>query len=334
VKRALVTGGGGFLGSYICRDLRARGVEVVSLQRGDYPALAAMGVTAVRGDLADAAAVMRAAEGCDTVFHVAAKAGVWGSYESYRVANVVGTESVLAACAAQGVARLVYTSTPSVVHGGDDVAGVDESAPYASEFLTAYPETKAEAERMVLAQHGEKLATVALRPHLIWGPGDNHLVPRIIDRHRAGRLRFVGDGSNVIDGVYVENAATAHLLAADCLERGGACGGKAYFITNGEPMPLRDLVNGIVVAAGLPPVRRTIPPAVAYAVGALLELIFTLLRRESEPMMTRFVAKQLSTDHWYDISASARDFGYQPAVSTEEGLRRLAEALRGKLPPV
>ncbi len=333
MKRALVTGGGGFLGSYICRDLRARGVAVVSLQRGDYPALAAMGVTTVRGDIADAASVMRAAEGCDTVFHVAAKAGVWGSYESYRVANIVGTERVLAACAAQGVSRLVYTSTPSVVHGGDDVAGVDESAPYASHFLTAYPATKAEAEKMVLAQHGTALATVALRPHLIWGPGDNHLVPRIIERHRAGRLRFVGDGSNVIDGVYVENAATAHLLAADCLAQGGACGGKAYFITNGEPMPLRDLVNGIVGAAGLAPVERTIPPAVAYAVGALLELIFTLLRRESEPMMTRFVAKQLSTDHWYDISASARDFGYLPAVSTEEGLRRLAASLRNEAGP-
>lgn len=286
-----------------------------------------MGVTNVRGDLANAEAVTRAAEGCDTIFHVAAKAGVWGSYESYRVANIVGTENVLSACAAQGVSRLVYTSTPSVVHGGEDVAGVDESAPYASEFLTAYPATKAVAEKLVLSQHGEKLATVALRPHLIWGPGDNHLVPRIVERHRAGRLRFVGDGSNVIDGVYVENAAEAHLLAADCLERGGACGGKAYFITNGEPMPLRDLVNGIVGAAGLPPVQRTIAPQVAFAVGALLEFLFTLLRREQEPLMTRFVAKQLSTDHWYDIGASARDFGYRPAISTEEGLRRLAAAL-------
>lgn len=332
MKRALVTGGGGFLGSYICRDLRARGVEVVALQRGAYPALEATGVTTVRGDLASPESVTRAAEGCDTVFHVAAKAGVWGSYESYRVANVVGTENVLAACAAQGVARLIYTSTPSVVHGGEDVAGVDESAPYATEFLTAYPATKAEAERMVLAQHGAALATVALRPHLIWGPGDNHLVPRIIARHREGRLRFVGDGSNVIDGVYVENAAAAHLLAAECLERGGACGGKAYFITNGEPMPLRDLVNGIVAAAGLPPVRRTIAPSVAYAVGAILELLYSLLRRQDEPLMTRFVAKQLSTDHWYDIGASARDFGYRPAISTQEGLRRLAEALRSEAP--
>ena len=329
MKRALITGGGGFLGSYICRDLRARGVEVVALQRGHYPSLDALGVTTVRGDLGDAAVVSRAAQGCDTIFHVAAKAGVWGDYESYRAANIVGTEHVLRACAEQGVSRLVYTSTPSVVHGGDDVAGVDETAPYASSFLTAYPATKAEAERMVLAAHGERLATVALRPHLIWGPGDNHLVPRIVERHRAGRLRFVGDGSNVIDGVYVENAAQAHLLAADCLERGGPCGGKAYFITNGEPMPLRDLVNGIVAAAGLPPVRRTVHPRLAFLVGAALELIFTLLRRSDEPLMTRFVAKQLSTDHWYDISASARDFGYRPQVPTEEGLRRLAASLRG-----
>lgn len=323
-KRALVTGGGGFLGLGIVRLLRERGVEVVTLQRGEYPAVAAQGAMSVRGDVARLDDVREAARGVDVVFHVAAKAGVWGSPASYVSANITGTENVLAVCRELGIQRLVYTSTPSVVHAGDNVEGVDESAPYATEFLTDYPRTKALAEQAVLAANGPTLSTVALRPHLIWGPGDNHLIPRLVARHRAGRLRLVGDGSNLIDGVYVDNAARAHLDAADLLGPGAACAGRAYFITNDEPMPLRDLVNGILGAAGLPPVTRSVPPGVAYAVGATLEAVYGLFGVESEPPMTRFVAKQLATAHWYNIGAARRDLGYRPEVSTAEGLRRLA----------
>jgi nucleoside-diphosphate-sugar epimerase len=328
MNRALVTGGGGFLGKAIVTMLRARGVEVRSLSRGEYPELKAMGVEHIPGALTDADALARAAEGCVIVFHVAAKAGVWGPYEAYHEANTVGTERVLEVCRAQGISKLVYTSTPSVTFAGEDQEGVDESAPYPDTFLTAYPETKAKAERMVLEANGEALQTVALRPHLIWGPGDNHLVPRLIDRAKKGRLRLVDGGTGLVDSVYIDNAAEAHLNAADALGPGAACAGKAYFITNGEPMAIGDLINGILNAAGLPPCTKNISGGMAYFAGATLEKIYGLLGKTDEPPMTRFVARQLATAHWFDISAARRDLGYEPKVSIAEGLERLAAHLR------
>lgn len=321
--RALVTGAGGFLGGAVARRLLDRGWAVRSLARGSYPRLEAAGVECHRGDLGDADVVDLAVRGCDVVFHVAAKAGAWGPEREYHAANVLGTRHVLDACRRHGVRRLVHTSSPSVVHAGSDIRGGDESMPYAEVYDAPYPRTKATAEREVLAANGADLATVALRPHLIWGPGDTQLVPRIVARARAGRLRLVGDGSNLVDSVYVDNAAEAHLLSADRLSPGAACAGRAYFITNGEPLPVRDLVNGIVTAAGLPAVRRSIPAGVAVAVGAVLEMVHRVVRPEVEPMMTRFLARHLSTDHWFDISAARRDLGYEPTVSLEEGFRRL-----------
>ncbi|MCH7531791.1 MAG: NAD-dependent epimerase/dehydratase family protein [Gemmatimonadetes bacterium] len=326
--KALVTGGGGFLGLAIVRNLRARGDEVRSFSRGAYPALEQLGVESVRGDLADEAAVLRAARGCDIVFHVAAKAGVWGSTESYHRANVVGTDNVLKACSAEAIQRLVYTSTPSVTFAGTDQIGVDESAPYAERYLSDYPRTKSIAERRVLESNGADLATVALRPHLIWGPGDPHLVPRILDRGRSGTLCLLGDRPNEVDSVYVDNAADAHVLAADRLAPGSVIAGKAYFISQGEPLPLADLVNRILAAGGLPPVKRRIPAGVAYFLGALMESVYGLLGIENEPPLTRFVARQLSTAHWFDISAARRDLGYEPAISLDEGMERLAASLR------
>ena len=311
----------------IVRNLRARGDDVRSFSRGTYPALERLGVESVRGDLADEAAVLRAARGCDIVFHVAAKAGVWGSTESYHRANVVGTDNVLKACSEASIQRLVYTSTPSVTFAGTDQIGVDESAPYAEHYLSDYPHTKSIAERRVLDSNGAALATVALRPHLIWGPDDPHLVPRILEGARSGRLRLLGDRPNEVDSVYVDNAADAHVLAADRLAPGSAIAGKTYFISQGEPLPLADLLNRILAAGGLPPVERRIPVGVAYFLGALLESVYGLLGIQDEPPFTRFVALQLSTAHWFDISAARRDLGYEPAISLEEGMRRLAASL-------
>jgi nucleoside-diphosphate-sugar epimerase len=323
---ALVTGGGGFLGGAIVRRLRARGDAVRSLSRGHYPDLDALGVTQFRGDVSDAAAVEEAAAGCDVVFHVAAKAGVGGRYTEYHRANVTGTESVLAACRRHGVRRLVYTSSPSVVFNGRDMEGVDESVPYPTHYDAHYPRTKALAEQRVLRANGYDLATVSLRPHLIWGPGDNHLIPRIIARARAGRLRRIGRESKLIDSTYIDNAADANLLAADRLAPGSPVAGKAYFLSQGEPVPLWELVNRILAAAGLPPVTRSAPYGLAYAAGLLLETIYGLLRLRGEPPMTRFVARELSTAHWFDLSAARRDLGYAPGVSLDEGLRRLAKS--------
>jgi len=328
--RALVTGGGGFLGGAVVEALLDRGDEVVSIARGDYPALAARGVSVRRGDLADpsAAGVLDdAVAGCDIVFHVAAKAGIWGPAAEYERSNVDATRAVLAACRRAGVGRLVFTSTPSVVHAGGDIEGADESLPYA-EHTTPYPRTKAVAERMVLAADGADLATVALRPHLVWGPGDTQLVPRIVARARAGRLRFPGDGRALIDSTYVADAAGAHLAAADVLRPGAACAGRAYFITQGEPRSVMDLVNGILGAAGLPPETRTVPLEVAEAAGLAAEGLWKLLRRRDDPPMTRFLARQLATAHWFETGAARRDLGWAPARTLDEGLALLAADLR------
>jgi len=321
--KALVTGGGGFLGGAIVRMLRERGDQVVSFSRGAHPQLTALGVEQLRGDLGDKQAVIDAARGCDIIFHVAAKAGIWGSYGDFHWANVTGTENVLAACRANGITKLIYTSSPSVVFDGRDVEGGDEGLPYPAHYEAHYPATKALAEQLVLAANSTQLATVSLRPHLIWGPGDNHLVPRIIAKAKSGRLRRIGSRPCLVDTVYVDNAARAHLLAGDQLGIGSAPGGKAYFISNGQPLPLWEMVNRILAAADLPPVTRSISPKLAYAAGCACETVWGLLRLAGEPPMTRFVAHELATSHWFSMAAARRDFGYQPEVSIDEGLRRL-----------
>ncbi|NTW98907.1 MAG: NAD-dependent epimerase/dehydratase family protein [Geobacteraceae bacterium] len=321
--RVLVTGGGGFLGGVIVGMLHERGYEVCSFSRGDYPALAALGVQQFRGGLDDREAVIKASAGCDLVFHVAAKAGIWGRYDDFYRANVVGTENVLAACRSNGIGRLVYTSSPSVVFDGSDVEGGDESLPYPDRYEAHYPATKALGERMVLAANSPDLAVTSLRPHLIWGPGDNHLGPRIVARGRSGKLRRIGTRPNLVDTVYVDNAARAHLLAADRLFPGSPVAGRSYFISNNEPLPLWEMVNRILAAAGIPPVTRSIPPQLAFAAGLICEGLWGLLRLPGEPPMTRFVAHELSSAHWFDISAAQHDFDYHPEVSIDEGLLRL-----------
>ena len=326
--RALVTGGGGFLGGGIVRRLVERGAEVRTLQRGSYDELAELGVEQICCDIGDAEAVERAVEGCDVVFHVAARVEMWGAFAPFYRTNVVGTENILTAMRKGGVPKLVYTSSPSVVHGRDDLEGVDESAPYPESFEAAYPQTKAMAEMAVLAADSPDLATVALRPHLIWGPEDTNLVQQLVARARAGELRFVGGGRNLVDTVYIDNAVDAHLLAADVLAPGSACAGKAYFISNGDPWPLKKIVNGILGAAGLPAEDRSVPLGVAVAAGKVFEAVHRVLPSGRGPRMTPFIARNLATAHWYDISAARRDLGYEPAVSIEEGLRRLAQWFR------
>jgi nucleoside-diphosphate-sugar epimerase len=327
--KILVTGGGGFLGQALCRGLRARGHEVVSFNRGRYDALDTIGVSQVQGDLASRDAVIAAAQGCEAVFHNAAKAGAWGSYESYHSANVVGTQNVLAACRAHGIGRLVYTSTPSVTHRATHPVegGTTDTVPYGEGFKAPYATTKKIAEQAVLAANTATLATVALRPRLIWGVGDNQLLPRLVERARAGRLAFVGGGGNIIDTTYIDNAAQAHFDAFEALAPGAACAGRAYFISNGEPKPLREIVNGLLEAAGAPLVTKTIPFGVAYAIGVICEGLWHALPLRGEPPMTRFLAEQLSTTHWYDMGPAQRDFGYVPRVSIHEGLTRLKAAL-------
>jgi 2-alkyl-3-oxoalkanoate reductase len=329
VGPALVTGGGGFLGRALVRRLLDRGIAVRSLARGDYPELRGWGAETMVGSVDDPFAVGAAVRDCEVVFHTAAKVGTSMRRAAFVRTNVDGTQAILDACRQHGVAKLVYTSTPSVVHAGGDLEGVDESVGYPPHFDAHYPATKAEAERRVLAANGEGLSTVALRPHLVWGPGDTNLLPRLIARAKAGRLRLVGDAPKKIDTTYIDNAVDAHVLAAMKLQPGAACAGRAYFIANDEPIPQDDMIRRLLAVAGLPPPSRRISTRAARAIGAVLEFVYWISCAEGEPIMTRWLADQLSSAHWFDLGAARRDLGYAPSVTLDEGLRRLAASLEG-----
>lgn len=323
--QALVTGANGFLGQYIVEQLVARGDRVRAFCRRPSASLDALGVQTVLGDVRDSAATAAACEGVDTVFHVAAVAGIWGPWKRYYETNTLGTRHVIEGCLRHKVPRLLYTSSPSVTFDGSEQCGIDETAPYPSRWLCHYPHTKALAEQDVLSANGRHgLLTCALRPHLIWGPRDQQLVPRLVERARQGRLMRVGGGKNLIDMVYVENAAWAHLLAADRLLPGSPVAGSAYFISQGEPINCWQWIEELLALAGLPPLRRAVSTRAAYCVGAALEAAHLLLRVKAEPRMTRFLALQLGKSHYFNIDRARRDFGYQPPISTAEGMRRLA----------
>lgn len=324
-EKILVTGGGGFLGGAIVRQLVEKGTKVRSFSRQFYPGLEKLGVEQIQGDIADAEAAAKACSGIEAVFHTAAKPGVWGDYAAYYRANVTGTENIIAACFRHNVSRLIHTSSPSVIFNGKDMEGVNESVPYPEIYHAHYPKTKAIAEQRVLNAARQGLKTIILRPHLIWGPGDNHLVPRILAK--AKRLRKIGDGNNRVDTIYIDNAAEAHILADEKLRSNPQLSGKIYFISQDEPISLWNMVNAILKAGGKPPVTRSVSPKTARLLGAILEGIYALFHLSGEPPMTRFVAEELATAHWFDISAAKKDLGYVPKISTAEGLQHLERYL-------
>jgi 2-alkyl-3-oxoalkanoate reductase len=337
---ALVSGAAGFLGRHIVQQLLGRGDRVTAFCRtAPTNADALFGpdstrLTIIAGDVREAATVDSSLRGIDTVFHTAAIAGVWGPWRRYRQHNVVGTQNVIAACRRHEVRRLIYTSSPSVVFTTTDQSGVNESIPYTTRWLCNYPRSKALAEQAVLGANGrDGLLTCALRPHLLWGPGDRQLLPRLLARARAGQIRRVGDGKNLIDIVYVENAAAAHIQAADALSDGSPVCGRPYFISQGEPVNCWKWVDDLLSLSGLPPVQHSISFSTAWRSGMAMELAYRLLRIRAEPPMTRFLAAQLGREHWFDISAARRDFGYRPLVSTSEGMRRLKDWLDAQFHP-
>ena len=325
---AAVTGGGGFLGGAVVDALLERGERVASISRGAYPELEARGVETLRADLADepgALIELLQRRGVDTVYHCAARPGVFGPARDYERANVDATARVIEACRAARVPRLVFTSSPSVVFGGGDHVNAGPDLPYPDRYLAHYPRTKAEAERLVLAADGPGLTTVSLRPHLIFGPGDPNLIPRLLERADAGRLRIVGDGTSEVSLTFVGNAAAAHLAAADGLrEDPGGLRGRAFFVNNGEPVRLWDWINRVLEGTGRAPVTRRVPGPLAYAAGAALELGYRALRIGGEPPMTRFVARQLATSHSYDLAPFVKACGgrYREPVSLDEATRR------------
>ena len=279
----------------------------------------------MRADITDLPALTDAASGCDIVFHTAAKAGVWGSYESYCRPNVVGTEMLIAACLATRVPKLVFTGSPSVVFDGTDQANGTSALPYADPPSSPYSATKAASERMVLKANSKQLATVSLRPHLIYGPEDPHLVPRVIDRASKGRLALVGDGTNRVSLTYIDNAAAAHLQAGDRLSWNATCAGRAYFINDPSPVVFGEWLTSLVGRLGLPPVKRRLSIPAAVRLGGVLEFIWSTFRLGGEPPLTRSVARNLGLNHWYSIEEAVRDFGYAPPVAATTGFETTIE---------
>lgn len=328
--RVLVTGCGGFLGSHVVKRLLDRGDDVVGISRGRYPDLEAKGMSHRQGDLTDADWSRQAVSDVDAVIHTAAIAGVWGDRQTFEKINISATRHVVDACRKNDIGTLVHTSSPSVTFDGNNQSGVDESEPYPKRWLCDYPRTKAIAEQIVLDAHEpERLVACALRPHLIWGDGDPHLLPRVIRRAAAGRLRIVGTGDNRVDMVHVDNAAEAHLCALDSLRRAPEqAGGRVYFIGQDEPVHCWEWLARFCDAAGVPPPSRRVPLSVAYMIGGVLESVYRGLRRDSEPLMTRFVALQLARDHYFDITAARERLGYAPKVTMEDGFRRTEPYLR------
>jgi len=344
----LVTGGNGFLGRYIVEQLLARGDQVRSFGRSAQPGLKTQGVEVVRGDIRDKDDITEACRGIDCVFHTAALAGIGVRWDDFYETNCLGTKNVLTGCRIHAVDRLVYTSSPSVVFQGVDQSGINESTSYGIDWLAKhrchYSHSKAIAESMVLSasrsqsreqplvtnslDNSDWINACALRPHLIWGPRDSHLIPRLIARAKKGRLRRIGEGTNKVDMTYVANAASAHLRASDALAHGQSpVAGKAYFLSQGVPVNCWDWIDKILGLADLPPVKKSFSLKTAWRIGSLCEKTYRILRRGSEPPMTRFLAAQLATSHWFDISAARRDFGYEPLIGTAEGMQRLGHWL-------
>lgn len=328
--KALVTGGGGFLGLYIIEQLVAEGTTVSAFCRNAYSALDELGVKTIQGDVRDATAVANACHNQDIVLHVAAVPGVWGPWKKFYEINTLGTQNVISGCLKHGVPKLIFTSSPSVIYDGQPHENANEELPYPPEasYLCHYPHSKALAEQEVLAANCDNLTTVALRPHLIWGPRDNHLIPRLIQRAKSGRLRQVGEGDNLISMAYVENVAAAHLQVAKVLSPESAVAGKAYFINEAEPVNLWVWIAELLKEAGLPPVKKQVTAKTAWKIGGILEAIYRVAHLPGEPPMTRFVASQLSSSHYYDISRAKRDFGYQPIITYAEAMDKLRPELQ------
>ncbi len=327
--KLFVTGGSGFLGLEIVRQLCAEGHEVITYSRRDHPELKKMGVTHIQNDLLDYQALQKAMNNCEAVFHVAAKTGIWGKYKDFYNANVIATENVLRACRDLKIRNLIFTSSASVVYNGTDSEGQNESLPYPKKFNAHYPHTKAIAEKLVMAANDDSFKTVSLRPHLVWGPGDPHFLPRLLKKARTGNLRMIGNANNLVDCTYIFNAARAHVNAFDqLLLNPTLIEGKSYFISQDKPIPIRDLINQLIATDDIPSITRSISPTIARIAGKVSEAVYRVFGISTEPPITLFLAQQLSTSHWYDISASKKDFGYSPEISIEEGMKQLKEWIK------
>ncbi len=322
-QKVIVTGGGGFLGKAIVKKLCENDIAVSSFSRRYYKSLDDLGVLQIQGDLSDKAAVENAVKNVDAVFHVAAKAGLWGPYEEYYKSNVIGTENVILACIKHKVGQLIHTSSPSVVFSEGDQENIDETVPYPESYLAHYPATKALAEKLVRKAAKNGLPSIIIRPHLIWGPEDNHLFPKLVQR--AGRLKIIGRKDDLVDTIYVDNAADAHILAFEKLQENPILSGNIYFVSQDDPISKWELVNAFFEIAGKPPVKGHVSARTAFIAGAVFEFVYKLLGVKKDPPMTKFGAVELAASHWFDISKAKKELGYMPKISIQQGLENLRQ---------
>ena len=327
--KIIVSGGTGFLGSSLAQNLSGAGHEVHTIGRKPASTTGSNKLIHHTFDLSKDTLPASLLSDTDIFFHIAAKAGVWGEYSEFYNANVVATEKILVACESANIPRLIYTSTPSVVFSGKSIVGGNESLQYGDTGFSPYAETKAIAEQKVLGAHSPgKIQTIALRPHLVWGENDPHLLPRVIARHKAGKLRIIGSGQNQVDLTHIENVTHAHICAMQKMIRNKNLGGKPYFIGQCEPVFLWKWLNQVFQSIDLPPLTKKLSFQNAFILGASLEKIWKILRIKQEPPMTRFVACQLAHDHWFSNQAAERDLGYTPVKNMTDALRETNPWLR------
>ena len=322
--KVLVTGTGSLLLGGVASELLRRGDEVVCLQRRPAAFMGHQNAHEVLADICNADAVALAAKGCDAIIHGAARVGVVGSQKEFYDTNVLGTENILRAAEQQSISRLVFVSTPSVAHTGASLVGAPAGQAEIGRSRSYYAESKAIAERTVLNARNSQLAVVAIRPHLVWGPGDTQLVGRIVERAKSGRLAVVGTGNALVDSTYIDNAISAHIAALDALHIGSACDGKAYVVSNGEPRTVNELMRSMCESAGVPFEPRHLSLTLGIRLGALVERLWPLMQ-SSEPPITRFIAEQLGTAHWFDQRVVHNDLKWAPSVTLDEGFKQLTQ---------
>jgi nucleoside-diphosphate-sugar epimerase len=325
--KILITGAGGFLGFHIAKALVEQGHEVTNFSRQHYKKLDDISVKSIQGDLRDREAVEDAVHDQDAIFHVASKVGVWGSYKDFYDINVKGTKNVILAAKREKVDKLIFTSSPSAIFGVENLCGVDENYPYPQKYVSHYAKTKALAEEEILKAHDpQRLKTIALRPHLVFGPGDHNLIPRVINKAKKNKLKIIGSGDNIVDVLYIDNAVHAHLLALEKLDSDPKVGGQAFFISQEKPVKLWSFINTILDKNKFTQVKSKVPFALAYGVGFFLEKV--MFWSQNEPPLTRFVALNLSKSHYFNNQKSHNLLEYQPIVSLEDSIEKTTQWMR------
>lgn len=324
----LVTGAGGFLGQYIAEQLIAEGHKVFNFSRSSYKELDDIGIETRKGNLLDTDSIESALKGIEGVFHVAGKVAMWGKWDDFYQTNTIGTKNLVDACKKRGIKKFVYTSTPSVVFGEDEIIGADETLEYPKEYISLYAKSKMLAEKYVLESSDDSFFTCAIRPHLIFGPRDKNIIPRLIEAGSKNKLKIIGDGKNLVDIIYVENAAKAHIQAFNKLEENSPVNGQSYFIAQERPVNLWDFINTILTKSNIPSVKKKISTKKAYKIGSVIEKSLGLLRIWNvHPPMSRFVALQLGKSHYFSHKKAQAHFDYSPEVTIEAAIERTLNSL-------